>query len=84
VCVCVNKKIYSQIIRLRGGENPSEGYVEVQGVHPGWGLVCDSRNEWSLKEAHIVCKQLGYGRSYAGKSTRVIIKYDFINRCNDF
>ncbi|XP_011499966.1 PREDICTED: uncharacterized protein LOC105363863 [Ceratosolen solmsi marchali] len=54
--------ISGQIIRLRGGENPSEGYVEVHGVDIGWGVICDSRNEWNLKEAHVVCKQLGYGR----------------------
>ncbi|XP_012286653.1 uncharacterized protein LOC105703113 isoform X2 [Orussus abietinus] len=51
-----------QFIRLRGGSGPRNGYVEVQGAQPGWGVVCDSRNSWSLKEAHVVCKQLGYYR----------------------
>ena len=47
---------------MRGGSGPSNGYVEVQGVLPGWGIVCDSRNSWTLKEAHILCRQLGYSR----------------------
>ncbi|XP_023248280.1 uncharacterized protein LOC106641736 [Copidosoma floridanum] len=51
-----------QIIRLRDGSQPSEGYVEVQGSQPGWGVVCDSKEGWTLTEAHIVCKQLGYAR----------------------
>ncbi|XP_018303194.1 uncharacterized protein [Mycetomoellerius zeteki] len=54
--------ISGQVIRLRGGSGPSNGYVEVQGVLPGWGIVCDSRNSWTLKEAHILCKQLGYSK----------------------
>ncbi|XP_043272593.1 uncharacterized protein [Venturia canescens] len=51
-----------QTLRLRGGSSPREGYLEVQGAHPGWGVVCDSRNGWTLKEAHVVCRQLGYTR----------------------
>ncbi|XP_047361055.1 uncharacterized protein LOC124953555 isoform X3 [Vespa velutina] len=54
--------ISGQIIRLRGGSGPTNGYVEVQGAQPGWGIVCDSRNSWMLKEAHVVCRQLGYTR----------------------
>lgn len=52
------------MIRLRGGSGPHDGYVEVQGTNPGWGIVCDSRNGWTLKEAHVVCKQLGYTRYF--------------------
>ncbi|XP_076288691.1 uncharacterized protein LOC143213077 isoform X2 [Lasioglossum baleicum] len=52
--------ISGQVIRLRGGSGPHDGYVEVQGKIPGWGIVCDS--SWTLKEADIVCKQLGYTR----------------------
>ncbi|XP_018356826.1 PREDICTED: uncharacterized protein LOC108757046 isoform X3 [Trachymyrmex septentrionalis] len=66
--------ISGQIIRLRGGSGPSNGYVEVQGVLPGWGIVCDSRNSWTLKEAHILCRQLGYSRgaemAWQGRNNR--------------
>ncbi|KYM96052.1 hypothetical protein ALC62_13303 [Cyphomyrmex costatus] len=55
--------ISGQVIRLRDGFGPSNGYVEVQGVLPGWGILCDSRNSWTLREAHILCRQLGYSRS---------------------
>lgn len=51
-----------QVLRLRGGPGPWEGYVEVQGPSPGWGLVCDKRNSWSIVEATVVCQQLGYER----------------------
>ncbi|XP_018372656.1 PREDICTED: uncharacterized protein LOC108767342 isoform X3 [Trachymyrmex cornetzi] len=66
--------ISGQIIRLRDGSGPSNGYVEVQGVLPGWGIVCDSRNSWTLKEAHILCRQLGYSRgaemAWQGRNNR--------------
>jgi len=51
-----------QMIRLRDGSGPNDGYVEVQGAQPGWGIICDSRNSWTLKEAHVLCRQLGYIR----------------------
>ncbi|XP_068085129.1 uncharacterized protein [Anabrus simplex] len=51
-----------QTLRLRGGTGPWEGYVEIQGSHPGWGLVCDNNNEWTIAEASVVCRQLGYLR----------------------
>ncbi|GAB1869312.1 Neurotrypsin [Camponotus japonicus] len=66
--------ISGQVIRLRGGPGPNEGYVEVQGILPGWGIVCDSRNSWTLKEAHILCRQLGYIRgaemAWQGRNNR--------------
>ncbi|KAJ8674874.1 hypothetical protein QAD02_010660 [Eretmocerus hayati] len=54
--------VAGQFLRLRGGPSFNEGYVEVQGMRPGWGTVCDSRNNWNLQEGHIVCRQLGFER----------------------
>jgi len=51
-----------QVLRLRGGPGPWEGYVEVQGPISGWGLVCDKKNSWTIVEATVVCHQLGYER----------------------
>lgn len=47
-------------LRLVGGRGPWEGNVEI--FHVGrWGSVCD--DEWDLREAHIVCKNLGFRRA---------------------
>jgi len=51
-----------QVLRLRGGPGPWEGYVEVQVRNSGWGLVCDKKNSWTIVEATVVCHQLGYER----------------------
>ena len=49
-------------MRLVGGSGPHEGRVEV--LHNGaWGTVCGYG--WNQKDATVVCRQLGYGRTVA-------------------
>ena len=50
-------------IRLVGGESEAEGTVEIC-FDNLWGLIDESG--WGLKDAHVVCEQLGYGT--AGRS----------------
>ena len=48
-------------MRLRGGNSPMEGYVEI--THAGvWGHVCDA--DWGEDEASVVCRELGYFRGF--------------------
>ncbi|KAK3908488.1 Lysyl oxidase-like protein 2 [Frankliniella fusca] len=51
-----------QMVRIRGGPTPLEGYVEVMGPGSKWGSVCDKPANWTVEEATIVCKMLGYER----------------------
>ncbi|XP_064600657.1 lysyl oxidase homolog 4-like isoform X2 [Liolophura sinensis] len=54
-------------IRLVGGRSDFEGTVLI--YHMGlWGAICDKG--WSRKDAHVVCKQLGYpGKHLAFKKS---------------
>lgn len=47
-------------IRLIGGSSSSEGTVLV--FHDNkWGSICD--HNWDIRDAHVVCRQLGYPRA---------------------
>ncbi|XP_068740263.1 scavenger receptor cysteine-rich type 1 protein M160-like isoform X1 [Montipora capricornis] len=64
------------LVRLKGGKSKQEGRVEV--FYDGqWGTVCD--DNWTLKEAAIVCSELGFGKpieapkhSYFGKGEGIV------------
>ena len=50
--VCINGTV-----RLTGSLSPYEGRVEVC-AHGTLGIVCS--NNWDIREASVVCNQLGY------------------------
>ena len=45
-------------VRLEDGSVSSEGRVEVYDSEIGWGTVCN--DNWDLKDADVVCRQLQY------------------------
>lgn len=74
LCLCHNITLHLlQLYRLRGGPTPWQGRVEVR-VGGVWGSICDLL--WDMKDANIVCRNLGFGsakkvltRSHYGRSS---------------
>ena len=50
------------MVRLVGGNSSSEGRVEVF-YNGTWGTVC--QNHWTVQDANVVCRELGYFRALA-------------------
>ncbi|KAK7066080.1 Scavenger receptor Cys-rich, partial [Halocaridina rubra] len=50
-----------QEIRLRGGNFPWAGYVQVK-TERGWRSVTDTRSGWTRADASVVCRSLGFTR----------------------
>lgn len=47
-------------VRLIEATSPLEGFIIIH--HNGsWGAVCNDHNGFDLKDAGVVCRQLGYG-----------------------
>ena len=59
-----------QLVRLRRGNSPSHGYLQLF-LHNRWGYVCDG-GEWTMAEADLVCRQLGFSRGVS-KTTQGLV-----------
>ena len=49
-------------VRLVNGNFPGDGYVQTRCSESNWKTICTS--SWDLREANVVCKQLGFPYAY--------------------
>ena len=62
---------YSDLIsvRLKSGNTPNEGFIEIKGSNGTWGGICD--DAWGKPDANVVCRMLGHPSAetvYTGSS----------------
>jgi CD163 antigen len=60
------------LVRLSGGVNQSHGLVEIA-LNGDWRGVCS--NNWDLRDAHVVCRMLGYPMAVAAAVGKKIDSY---------
>ena len=58
-------------VRLVGGADLNEGVVQVY-LNESWGTVCG--NQWTIKEANVVCRQLGYSEAIRLSNTGEFVR----------
>ena len=46
------------LVRLKNGNTPNEGFIEIKGSNGTWGGICD--DEWDQPDADVVCRMLGH------------------------
>ena len=73
---CTVSECSEGAVDLVGGMNETEGRVEIC-LYGLWGIVCDSL--WTVQEAKIVCKQLGYLYTGIYLSDKIILLYIFLS-----